>query len=69
MAQNLAHAILGLRVFVWRRLDRPQSCVSKYEAGERRLDLVELRAICLAAGANLTEVVQRFDHKARRSRG
>jgi transcriptional regulator with XRE-family HTH domain len=43
------------------RLDRPQSFVSKYEAGERRLDLIELRAICVALDASVVELVQRWD--------
>lgn len=30
------------------RLDLPQSFVSKYEAGERSLDILELREICHA---------------------
>lgn len=43
------------------RLDRPQSFVSKYEAGERRLDLVELEAICRVLDVALTELVRRWD--------
>lgn len=43
------------------RLDRPQSFVSKYEAGERRLDLIELREICLALDADVVELVQRWE--------
>jgi transcriptional regulator with XRE-family HTH domain len=30
------------------RLGRPQSFVSKYESGERRLDVVELVLVCIA---------------------
>lgn len=33
----------------------PQSLVSKYEAGERRLDVLELREICSALGIRLSE--------------
>jgi transcriptional regulator with XRE-family HTH domain len=44
-----------------RRLDRPQSFVSKYESGERRLDLVELRQICQALGITLAKLVERFE--------
>lgn len=52
----------GLRqVDLAERLERPQSFVSKYEAGERRLDLVELRAICVALDANLIELVQQWE--------
>lgn len=39
----------------------PQSFVSKYEAGERRLDLVELEAICRALGVSLQELLRQFE--------
>lgn len=52
----------GLRqVELAERLGRPQSFVSKYESGERRLDLVELREICQALGASVVELVQRWE--------
>ncbi|MDD5451755.1 MAG: helix-turn-helix transcriptional regulator [Desulfovibrionales bacterium] len=38
-----------------------QSFVSKYESGERRLDLIELRNICKALGIPLLSFVKRFD--------
>jgi len=44
-------------------LDVPQSYVSKYEAGERRLDLAELEAIANALGIGLTTIVRRFESK------
>jgi hypothetical protein len=34
--------------------------VSKYEAGERRLDVVELRHVAEALGTSLLAVVQRL---------
>lgn len=43
------------------RLGRPQSFVSKYESGERRLDLIELRQVCQAVGIPLEEFVHRFE--------
>ena len=43
------------------RLLAPQSFVSKYESGERRLDLVELRRIASALGVPLQTVVTRFE--------
>jgi len=43
------------------RLGRPQSFVSKYESGERRLDLIELRQVCQAIGISLEEFVHRFE--------
>ena len=45
------------------RLEVPQSYVSKYEAGERRLDLVELEAVAGALGVALTTIVRRFETK------
>jgi len=42
-------------------LGRPQSFVSKYEAGARRLDLLELKDVCDAVGVELMEFVRRFD--------
>jgi transcriptional regulator with XRE-family HTH domain len=42
-------------------LAKPQSFVSNYERGERRLDLLELRQVCEAAGISLTDFVQRFE--------
>lgn len=43
------------------RLGKPQSFVSKYESGERRLDLIELRQICGALGISLSDLVMRFE--------
>jgi transcriptional regulator with XRE-family HTH domain len=42
-------------------LGKPQSFVSKYESGERRLDLLELRQICLAVGVSLADFVKRLE--------
>jgi transcriptional regulator with XRE-family HTH domain len=39
----------------------PQSVVSKYESGERRLDLLELHDVCRAIGVSMTEFVVRFE--------
>jgi transcriptional regulator with XRE-family HTH domain len=35
------------------RIDEPQSFVSKYESGERRLDVLELRELCQCLGITL----------------
>jgi len=43
------------------RLRQPQSFVSKYESGERRLDLIELEQICHALGVSLVEFVREFE--------
>ena len=43
------------------RLEVPQSFVSKYESGERRLDLIELKQICKALKISLVDFVRRFE--------
>jgi transcriptional regulator with XRE-family HTH domain len=43
------------------RLGHSQSFVSKYESGEKRLDLLELRQICETLGISLSEFVHRFE--------
>ncbi|MBF0383274.1 MAG: helix-turn-helix transcriptional regulator [Magnetococcales bacterium] len=43
------------------KLNKPQSFVSKYESGERRLDLIEIAAICSAIGLSLTDFVGKFE--------
>ena len=42
-------------------LGKPQSFVSKYESGERRLDLLELRLICTSLGISLAGFVTRLE--------
>lgn len=48
---------------VAKAVGRPQSFVSKYEAGERRLDVLELRELCGALGTDLPEFVKNFERK------
>jgi transcriptional regulator with XRE-family HTH domain len=48
-----------------RRLRQPQSFVSKYESGERRLDLLELGQICKAVGITLVNFVREFEKTTR----
>ena len=51
----------GLRqIDLARRLDRPQSYVSKYESGEKTLDIFEIKRICEALGPGLNKRVCRF---------
>ena len=42
------------------KIGQTQSYVSKYEAGEQRLDLIELEAVCKAVGISLTDFVERY---------
>lgn len=43
-------------------LDEPQSFISKYEAGERRLDIVELAAIATHLGIGLISLLKRLGY-------
>ena len=46
-----------------KRLGETQSFVSKCERGERRLDVVELRAWCRALGTTLVEFARSLERK------
>lgn len=43
------------------RVGQPQSFVSKYESGERRLDILELRAVCSVIGLSMTDFINRLE--------
>lgn len=54
----------GLRqVDLAEKLHVPQSMISKYEVGERRVDLLELRDICAALEISLVEFVQELEKR------
>ena len=42
-------------------LEMPQSFVSKYETGERRLDVIELREVCQSLGTTLTAFAKKLE--------
>jgi transcriptional regulator with XRE-family HTH domain len=44
-------------------LDEPQSFVSKYETGERRLDVLELREVCRVLGISLEEFARELEDR------
>ena len=53
---------LGLRqADLAKLLDEPQSFVSKYESGERRIDIVELREIASALRWTLRELITTWE--------
>jgi transcriptional regulator with XRE-family HTH domain len=43
------------------RLGKPQPFVSRYESGEKLLDLPELRQVCHALGLSLPDVVAQYE--------
>lgn len=45
-------------------LGRPQSFVSKYESGERRLDVIEMQEISAALGISLSDLIVLFEAQA-----
>jgi len=64
--QELLHQLrqqAGLRqIDLAKRLGVPQSFVSKYESGERRLDILELRAVCASLGISLQKFARRLEN-------
>lgn len=51
------------------RLGTAQSVVSKIETGDRQVDVLELRQICLAIGISLEEFVRRLERELQDTRG
>ncbi|MHB1155358.1 MAG: helix-turn-helix domain-containing protein [Phycisphaerales bacterium] len=48
-----------------RKLGEAQSFVSRYESGERRLDILELRRICTVLGVSLVDFIERLEGDTR----
>jgi transcriptional regulator with XRE-family HTH domain len=66
VARNLTQADVA------KRLGVPQSYVSKYESGERRLDFVETTELCQALGLSIEDFAAAYSAKlakARRTKG
>lgn len=51
------------------RLNKPQSFVSKYERGERRLDVVEFLAVVQATGADACKLIKKIQRESRLAAG
>lgn len=45
------------------KLNRPQSYVSKYESGERKLTLIEVREIAICTGSTLSDLIDAFEEE------
>lgn len=43
------------------RVEKDQAYVSRYESGQRRLDVLEIREICQAIGITLEEFAKRLE--------
>lgn len=55
------------QVTLAKRLGTPQSFVSKYESGSRRLDILELRQICKAVGISTEDFIRRLEENLNES--
>lgn len=44
-----------------RKLGRSQGFVSKYELGDRRIDLIDMADICDALGISFLDLAKRFE--------
>jgi|APSaa5957512622_1039677.scaffolds.fasta_scaffold233131_1 transcriptional regulator with XRE-family HTH domain len=55
--RNLSQADIG------ERIQKRQTFISKYELGERRLDILELRTVCHAIGISLTDFVSELEKR------
>lgn len=66
--QTLQELLISLRnearlrqVDLAERLGKPQSFVSKYESGERRLDLTEVYSVCKALNISFVAFAERLE--------
>ncbi len=58
----------GLRqIDLAKKIGVRQSFVSKYEVGERRLDIMELQTICSFFGITLSEFINRLEKEQEKS--
>jgi len=65
LLQDLRKAA-GLRqIDLAERLHVPQSFISKYESGERRLDIIEIHSVCKVLGISLPDFARRLERKLR----
>ena len=58
--KNLSQEVLAAR------LSKPQSFISSYETGQRRIDVLELIRICQELRANPVEIFKRIAAHSRR---
>jgi transcriptional regulator with XRE-family HTH domain len=59
--RNVRNEAAVTQVELAARLGVHQSFVSKYENLDRRIDVAELRAVCVALGVSLRSVIDRWE--------
>lgn len=47
-------------------LNCSQAYISKYEQGQKRLDIIEIRDICICLGVSLPEFVDEFERRIKK---
>lgn len=62
---EIRHANQLTQVQVAERLQKPQSFVSKYERGERRLDVVEFLEVAKALEVSPSELLKKLERSTR----
>ena len=50
------------------KLGVPQSFVSKYESGDRQLDILELRQVCKAVGISMQDFIRKLEDSLNESK-
>ncbi len=50
------------------KLGVPQSFVSKYEFGDRQLDILELRQVCKAVGISMQDFIRKLEDSLNESK-
>ncbi|BEG99818.1 helix-turn-helix domain-containing protein [Bacteroides sedimenti] len=51
-----------------KRMNVPQSYISKIENGERRIDIIELRSICHALNCDMVDFVKELQNRINESK-
>lgn len=57
--KNITQSVLA------KKLKKPQSYVSKYESGERRLDIIETMNIVKVLNISLSDFCKKLEHRLR----
>src|SRR5262245_14733879 len=68
LLRETRHALKLTQTELADRLAMSQSFVTKYERGETRLDLAQLRVLCHALGTSLLDFVSKYERRLARKR-
>ena len=68
LLKELREAKAIRQIEIAEKLGVPQSFISKYESGVRRLDILELRRICQIIGISLQDFVKKLEERLNESK-